>query len=107
MYETIGVQFYITELDVNTGGLPDSITDSQREELKAQIFKAVFDACLSNQNCKGVTTQGFSDASSWLNDPNYPYKPGGSGLPYDKNYVPMAAHYSILKALFEAELARE
>lgn len=107
MYETIGVQFYITELDVNTGGLPDSMTDNQRQELKAQIFEAAFDACLSNQNCKGVTTQGFSDASSWLNDPNYPYKPGGPGLPYDKNYAPVAAHYSILKTLFEADLARK
>ncbi len=107
MYGAIGVKFYITEMDVNTGGLPDSMTTAQKEELKAKLFSVAYDVCLSEENCKGASMQSFTDASSWLYDPNYPWKPGGPGLPFDKNYNPVAAHYSILKALLEAELARK
>lgn len=100
-YEGIGVNVYITELDVNIAGLPDDWTQQQKEELKAKIYGAVFRASLESQNCRGVTMWGFSNTASWMLTDGYPYGKGESPLPLDENYRSTATDFEIKKALYE------
>jgi GH35 family endo-1,4-beta-xylanase len=100
-YADIGVDVYITELDIRIDTLPDDWSQIMREELKAKIYKAIFEACLQSENCKSVTTWGFSNTASWIvvNEAVDGIKV--SPLPLDVNYRPLPASYAIKQALFE------
>ena len=105
-YKNIGVDVYITELDINIAGLPLDWSGQEKQELKAKIYGAVFEACLYSENCKSVTTWGFSDTATWIPQlglltPDYPYGVGESPLPLDMNYRPLPASYTIKQVLFE------
>jgi len=102
-YDGIGVNVYITELDVNIAGLPDDWTQQQKEDLKAKIYGAVFRASLESKNCRGVTMWGFSNTASWMLSPDYGYTEGGgqSPLPLDENYKSTASDFEIKRALYE------
>jgi endo-1,4-beta-xylanase len=100
-YQEIGIDIYITELDVNIAGLPSEWNGQQKQELKANIYSAVFKACLDSENCKSVTTWGFSDTATWILTTGYPYGVGESPLPLDMNYRPLPASYAIKHVLFE------
>jgi len=100
-YRETGMDVYITELDVNIAGLPSEWSSLQKQELKASIYGAVFKACLYSENCKSVTTWGFSDTATWVLTTGYPYGAGESPLPLDMNYRPLPASYTIKQVLFE------
>lgn len=100
-YKTIGVDVYFTELDINIAGLPSDWSNQQKQEHKAKIYRAIFEACLSSTNCKSVTTWGFSDKATWIFTGGYPYGVGESPLPLDKNYQPTISYYAIKQVLFE------
>jgi GH35 family endo-1,4-beta-xylanase len=99
-YQEIGVDIYITELDVNIAGLPSDWSGQQKQGLKAGIYRTIFEACLASENCKSVTTWGFSDTATWMLTDGYPYGPGESPLPLDMNYRPTLSSYAIKQALF-------
>jgi endo-1,4-beta-xylanase len=100
-YGKLGVDVYITELDVNIAGLPSEWNNQQKQHLKAQIYRAIFEACLYSENCKSVTTWGFSDTATWMLTAGYPYGAGESPLPLDMNYRPTISYYAIKQTLFE------
>jgi GH35 family endo-1,4-beta-xylanase len=100
-YQEIGMDVYITELDVNIAGLPADWNSQEKQELKAKIYGAVFEVCLYSENCKSVTTWGFSDTATWVLTTGYPYGAGESPLPLDMNYRPLPASYTIKQALFQ------
>lgn len=101
LYDGIKAKFNITELDVNVGGLPTNWTQQQKEALKARLFTTVFEVALNSKNCNSITTWGFSNASSWvLQGGGYPYGPGESPLPFDRNFKPTQAVYEIRKVLY-------
>jgi GH35 family endo-1,4-beta-xylanase len=100
-YQEIGMDVYITELDVNIAGLPEDWSSLQKQDLKAKIYGAVFEACLYSENCKSVTTWGFSDTATWMLTTGYPFGVGESPLPLDLNYRPFPASYTIKQVLFE------
>lgn len=100
-YKNIGVDVYITELDINTAGLPSDWSVQQKQEHKAKIYRAIFEACLNSVNCKSVTTWGFSDKATWMFTDGYPYGAGESPLPLDVNYQPTISNYEIKQVLFE------
>ncbi len=100
-YQEMGMDVYITELDVNIAGLPSDWSGQQKQGLKANIYSAVFKACLYSKNCKSVTTWGFSDTATWVLTTGYPYVAGESPLPLDMNYRPFPASYAIKQVLFE------
>lgn len=100
-YKNIGGDVYITELDINIAGLPSDWSSQQKQEHKAKIYRAIFEACLSSTNCKSITTWGFSDKATWMFTGGYPYGTGESPLPLDKNYQPTISNYSIKQVLFE------
>jgi len=99
-YQEIGVDVYITELDVNIADLPSDWSGQQKQELKAGIYRTIFATCLAAENCKSVTTWGFSDTATWMLTDGYPYGPGESPLPLDMNYQPTFSSYAINQALF-------
>jgi endo-1,4-beta-xylanase len=103
-YKTINVPAYITELDVNMGGLPSDWTQVQREDLKAKIYSAVYEAAIESENCRSVTTWGFTNTSSWVIQGQYPYPPADSPLPYDDYYKPTISYYAILQSLLEEQM---
>ncbi|MBI5351895.1 MAG: endo-1,4-beta-xylanase [Chloroflexi bacterium] len=100
-YKNIGVDVYFTELDINIAGLPSDLSNQQKQELKAKVFRAIFEACLNSINCKSVTTWGFSDKATWMFTDGYPYGAGESPLPLDINYQPTISNYVIKQVLFE------
>ncbi|MCX6732680.1 MAG: endo-1,4-beta-xylanase [Candidatus Roizmanbacteria bacterium] len=101
-YGDIGVKFYITELDVNIGGLPSNFTPKQKEDLKAQIYDAVFETCLDSENCDTINTWGFTNASTWvLDSQEYPNSPGESPLPLDSSFNPTQSAFEIKSILLD------
>jgi len=98
-FNAIHVDVYLTELDVNVGTLPEDWTSTQKQELKGKIYAAIFDACFSSENCKSITTWGFSDKATWMLTDGYPYRNGESPLPFDAQYKPTAANFEIKKVL--------
>jgi len=100
-YKDIGIDVYITELDINIAGLPSDWSSQQKQELKAKVYRAIFEACLNSINCKSVTTWGFSDKATWMFTDGYPYGIGESPLPLDRNYQPTISNYEIKQVLFE------
>lgn len=87
-----GFQVWITEMDVAVL-LP---ADDQELDQQATVYGDVVTACLRIRRCRGITTWGFTDRSSWI--------PGefpgfGAGLPFDEQLAPKPAYRAIADAL--------
>jgi endo-1,4-beta-xylanase len=87
-----GFQVWITEMDVAIL-LP---TDEAKLAEQAGVYGDVFRACLAVRRCRGITTWGFTDRSSWI--------PGefpgfGDALPFDATLQPKPAYHAIVTAL--------
>ncbi|BDI23006.1 endo-1,4-beta-xylanase [Herbiconiux sp. L3-i23] len=87
-FADLGVDVRITELDVVIDG------DSEdREQLQADIYSGVLDACLAVDGCTGYTTFGFSDRYSW--------DELGEAMPlmFTADYEPKPAYFALQDAL--------
>jgi len=75
-FGALGVDVYITELDV----LIDELPEPEFDRLKTQkrVYQSVAAACYAEPACLGVTTWGFTDA--------FTYAPDARPLPFDANY---------------------
>ncbi len=93
-FAEIKTPVYITELDINDKDLPANMTPQDKQLLAAKIYKAIFEACLQSGNCASVTTWGFTDKASWLNDQN-----GVPDLPFDSVYNPTLSYFAVLQTL--------
>lgn len=87
-----GFQVWITEMDVAVL-LP---ADAAELAEQATVYADVVDACLHVRRCRGITTWGFTDRSSWV--------PGefpgfGAALPFDEALTPKPAYLAIAAAL--------
>jgi endo-1,4-beta-xylanase len=60
----LGVDLYITELDLNLHGRPGS--KQERWDFQARVYGDMMAACLESGVCKSFATWGISDATSWL-----------------------------------------
>ena len=94
----MGLQIYITELDVNEDDLPyDDV--AQRDHAIAETYQQYLSAVLPEKAVKAVLTWGVSDNHTWLNDgpthkrkqPNRPQR----SLPFDHDYRPKEAFFAI------------
>lgn len=83
-FAAIGVDIYITELDV-------SIFEGGDEQLQADIYTRILQICLEEEKCKSFQMWGFTDRFSWQAS----YDP----LLFDRQYQPKPAYYSIQRAL--------
>lgn len=97
-FASLGVDIYITELDVNLFGLPG--TEEEKWAKQAQIYKDIVEACLESSVCKSITLWGISDKDSWLLKPEFQSLGGGEApLIFDDNYNPKPAFFAIRDAL--------
>jgi endo-1,4-beta-xylanase len=93
----LGLQVRITEMDVRI----DMLTDrplADRLALQARFYKAFLNACLQATNCTGFSTWGVSDKYSWLIEPGWGGSPATAPLPWDANFQPKPAYYSLRDA---------
>ena len=98
----LGLEVYITELDVNCSGLPGS-PELQRAAVAA-VMRDYLELVLQEPNVRAVLTWGISDAHSWLNESMKPWaiRPDGAvqhPLPFDERYEPNPAFFAIRDAL--------
>ncbi len=90
----LGLQAYITEMDVRTQYNDDS--PEQKLAAQAEIYRQAFATCLNASNCPVFITWGVTDAQSWI--------PGYTGHPdmpllFDTKSAPKPAYYAILDLL--------
>ncbi|HEY1721199.1 MAG TPA: endo-1,4-beta-xylanase [Magnetospirillaceae bacterium] len=74
----LGLEVYVTELDVVDVNLPD---DGTRDAIVAQVTSDYLAAVLAEPVVKGVFTWGLSDKYSWLNTRSAPWAKRGDGKP--------------------------
>lgn len=91
----LGVDVYITELDVNLVALGGTV--EEKLETQAAIFVDVLDACLSVPGCKSYTMWGFTDRYAW-----YEREEGAEApLVFDEAYAPKPAFWAVQQRLAE------
>jgi endo-1,4-beta-xylanase len=92
-FADLGVDVYITELDVNLIALQG--TDVEKLEVQAQIFADIVGACLAVPECRSITTWGFTDRYAW-----YEREEGAEApLMWTESYAPKPAFFAIQDAL--------
>lgn len=96
-FAALGVEVHVTELDVNAFYLDG--TAAEKETLQAAIYGDYVRACVDSGVCSSITIWGFSDPFSWLHDPVQNQAGGESPLPFDADFAPKEAFWSILDAL--------
>lgn len=107
--EARGLKIMITELDVLDIGAPSNI--AQRDRAVADAYKRVLDVALDSPALISVVTWGLSDRYTWLTprySPSFARPDGlpGRPLPFDANYAPKAAYWTLIRALQDAPKRR-
>lgn len=97
----LGLEVYITELDVNTHSLEGG--PDVQDQAVAAVYKGYLSLVLPEPNVKAVLTWGISDAHTWLNESKQPWalRPDGARqrpLPFNDNYAPAPAFYAMRNA---------
>jgi endo-1,4-beta-xylanase len=97
----LGLQIFITELDVNEDDLPfDDV--AKRDEVIARTYTNFLTVALAEPAVKAVLLWGLSDSHTWLNNgpthhrkqPNRPQR----SLLFDKDYKPKPAFFAVRDA---------
>lgn len=90
----LGVKVYVTEFDVNMNDLKTNA--KAKNEVEANIYYEMMRACIESQVCQSFAILGITDKETWYNhiglkDPR--------PLPFDEQYRPKPAFYSLRWAL--------
>ena len=93
----MGLQVFITEMDVNDDELPDDDV-AKVDHAIAAVYRDYLTTVLAEPAVTAVLTWGVSDGHTWLNNPmrkqrhpNRPQRP----LPFDENYRPKEAFFAM------------
>ncbi len=95
----LGLEVYVTELDVNDSELPADIPT--RDRMIGDLYRSYLENVLKHPAVKAVLTWGFTDRYSWLNGfqrqrPDHlPKRP----LPFDAELHPKPAFDAMVEAL--------
>lgn len=98
----MGLEVYITELDVNSRGVAGGI--AEQDAAVARVYHDYPALLLAEPNVKAVLTWGITDAHTWLNQMRQPWalRPDGKPqrpLPFDDALRPTAAFFSLRDAI--------
>jgi endo-1,4-beta-xylanase len=101
----LGLQVFITELDVKDDGLnhDDSAT---RDREVAAVYRSFVGRMLEGEEVKAVLTWGVNDEHSWLNGKRWKVKhPNRSQrpLPFDDQYLPNPAFFALRDSFDKAK----
>lgn len=97
---SLGLECYVTELDVTDRGLPPEI--EQRDAAVARTYREFLDAALAEPNVTLVALWGISDRFTWMNDSRFAQREDGQPTrphPFDQAFHPKPAWGAIGDAL--------
>lgn len=95
-----GVTLYVTELDVNDGGLTG--TEAERDAKVAARYAQIITAALKEPKVEGIITWQLSDNASWLMGEPKLWGPNAQRprpLPFDHSFRPKPAYHAVAKSL--------
>ena len=95
----LGLEVYVTELDVTDRGLPPDIV--LRDAAVARTLRAFLDAALAEPALRLVTLWGLSDRYTWMNESRFARREDGLPVrahPYDDRFRPKPAWHAIADA---------
>lgn len=98
---SLGLEIYITELDVADRDLPDDI--AERDEAVARVYESYLTAALQDPAVKAVLTWGLTDRYTWLASRRR--RPSGTPvrvLPLDRDYQRKPAWHAMKRAFLSA-----
>ena len=95
----MGLQVFVTELDVNDKKLEGSIPE--RDAAVAGMYRDYLKLMLAEPNVNAVLTWGITDRYTWLNGPKYARLDGKSQrpLPFDEEYHSTPAFFALRDAI--------
>ena len=92
----LGVNVYVTEFDVN---MNDVQADAKtKNDMEGKIYYEMLRACLESQYCRSFGILGITDKETWY---NYMGLTDARPLPFDEDYQPKPAYYSMRQALID------
>ena len=102
----MGLEVYVTELDVNTHKLPGG--PEMQDTAVAQVYRNYLGMMLAEPNVMAALTWGITSAHTWINQSKEPWamRPDGAHqhpLPFDDNLKPTPAFYSLRDAIDTAK----
>lgn len=102
----MGLEAYVTELDVNTHKLPGG--PELQDAAVAQVYKTYLGKVLAEPNLLAVLTWGITSAHSWISQSRQPWamRPDGARqrpLPFDDELRPTPAFYALRDAIDTAK----
>ena len=86
----LGLSVNVSELDVRIAGIAGD--KARKFAVQKQIYQRVAAACMAVDNCEGITTWGFTDAHSWVDQQFGADDP----LLFDENYERKPAYYGLV-----------
>jgi endo-1,4-beta-xylanase len=95
----LGLDCYVTELDVTDRGLPPDI--ATRDAAVARTYRAFLDTVLAEPSVKVVVLWGISDRYTWMNDSQFARRDDGLPVrphPFDLDFQPKPAWGAIAEA---------
>jgi endo-1,4-beta-xylanase len=90
----LGIKVYVTEFDVNMNSVVGSA--DYKNHLQGAIYYDMVRACIESRVCPSFSILGITDKETWY---NYIGSNKANPLPFDRNYNPKPAYYSIYDAL--------
>lgn len=98
----MGLEVYVTEMDVNTRNLEAS--GAAQDGPVASVYRDYLGLVLAEPSVKAALTWGITSAHSWLNESKQPWamRPDGTRqrpLPFDDNLAPTPAFVAIRDAI--------
>ena len=97
-FGNLGLQVIIKELTVNIGNVEGKTWD-EKLDLQAKIYKAAVETCLESGGiCTTLYLGGFTDTTSWLYYPGYPFGRAEAPNILDEYYKPKPAYFAIRDA---------
>lgn len=91
----LGIDVYVTEFDVNMNDVKAEADD--KDKIQGDIYYEMARACIESKVCRSFAILGITDKETWYNHLGLP---DARPLPFDREYKPKAAFYS-LRAAFE------
>ncbi len=93
-FAALGVDVYVTEFDVNMNDVKANPYD--KDQIEGNIYYEMMRACIESKVCHSFAILGITDAETWY---NYIGLKDPRPLPFDKNYQPKQAYWSLREAL--------